>query len=346
MKKSVFENPAPLQNNYLPENFEDREEEAAALKAVFSDLAETSSRNIHLYGPRGTGKTHLTHHILEELPDKVNTCYVPCTKYDTEYKALKQVYKAVAQQEVNNGYHTSELQRKIEERTGALPTIIVLDEIDFALLNNGDSLLYFLSRMQSSENTSIITISPKQQELDTEERTQSSLQPQRIKFPAYTGEQIYEILLQRAKQALQQRTLHEEALTYIASTTSNAAYALTWLRTAAETTDQVINEKHVQNTANTAHRNYVDRLLEHFSEHHQLIYQAIEELTQEKDRTEIRSGSIYNRYQELCQTYNENTLSNRRISDYLKHLELLNLIKAEYHYGGNKGKTREIKLRS
>ena len=34
-------------------------------------------------------------------------------------------------------------------------------------------------------------------------------------------------------------------------------------------------------------------------------------------------------------------VSNRHISDFLKHLELLNLIEVEYHYGGNIGKTRK-----
>lgn len=37
---------------------------------------------------------------------------------------------------------------KIEDRTGAIHTVIVLDEIEFLLENNGDSLLYFLSRMK------------------------------------------------------------------------------------------------------------------------------------------------------------------------------------------------------
>lgn len=76
----------------------------------------------------------------------------------------------------------------------------------------------------------------------------------------------------------------------------------------------------------------------------QTIYQAIEELTLEREKPVIQTGSIYKRYKLLCQTYEEEPLSERRISDYLKHLELLNLIQAEYHYGGRKGKTREIQL--
>ncbi|MFB6199859.1 MAG: hypothetical protein ABEJ83_03195, partial [Candidatus Nanohaloarchaea archaeon] len=45
-----------------------------------------------------------------------------------------------------------------------------------------------------------------------------------------------------------------------------------------------------------------------------------------------------------CTAYDEEALSNRRISDYLQHLELLNLVEVDYYYGGEKGKTREISL--
>lgn len=335
----VIENMAPLKTQYLPEEFVDREEEAAALKSAFSNITETSSRNLHLYGPRGTGKTHLIHSVLEELPDKVNSCFVLCSRHDTEYKALKQIYQEVTREEISSGYHVSDLQRRIEERTGATETVVVLDEVDFLLLNDGDSLLYYLSRIENPE-LNIITISSNHSQLPLEERTKSSLQPQQINFPRYTGEELYEILRQRAEDALIPRSVHRNALTYIASTTSNAKRGLHLLRTAARQTDDIINEELIQKLQDHAYREYVEELLEPFTEHHAQLYEAIEELAEEHGNA-IQSGSIYSRYQENC---GEDALSQRRISDYLKHLEILDLIQAEYHYGGSKGKTREIKL--
>jgi len=342
----VIENPAPLQPDYLPENFVNREEEKTALQAAFSNPSKTSLRNLHLYGPRGTGKTHLLRSILKELPDRVQVCYIPCQRCDTQYKALKQIYQVLTREKINNGYHTSDLQREIENRVGQLPTAIILDEIEFALLNDGGSLLYFLSRLDNTENLSIITVSANHEELPVEERTKSSLQTQRIEFTRYTGETVYEILLERAQDALTSRSLEQEALTYIASTTSNTSLGLTWLKTAAQQAEQNITEEHTQELQSAAYRNYVDQLLGSFTEHHKRIYQAIQELHEEHDTEAIRSGAIYTRYQELSTTYNEDSLSNRRISDYLKHLELLNLIEADYHYGGKWGKTREILLRT
>lgn len=340
----IIENPAPLQTQFLPSKFVDREDEHAVLQASFSNITETGSRNLHIYGPRGTGKTHLTHSVLEETPSQVNTCYVLCSHHDTEYKALKRIYEEITNEEINTGYHVSDLQRKIEERTGAIDTVIVLDEVDFLLQNDGDSLLYYLSRHENKEKLSIITISPNQSELPVEERTKSSLQPQQVVFPQYTGEEMYELLRQRAEDSLTPRSVHQNALTYIASKTSNAKIGLHLLHTAAENTDDFIDEELIKEVQEQAYQRYANELLEPFTQHHKRVYQTIEELVEENEGEVIQSGKIYTRYQELCKAYKEDSLSQRRISDYLKHLENLNLIEADYHYGGTKGKTREIQL--
>jgi orc1/cdc6 family replication initiation protein len=332
----------PLEPDYIPNEFIDRENPETALSNL---LAEEGSRNIHLQGPRGTGKTHLTKSILKELSNtEVNTCYIDSRHADTQYKALKQIYRSLTGQQVNSGHHTSDLQRKIEERTGAIPTVIVVDEIDFLLLNDGESLLYYLSRLNNA-NTSIITISNHITELQNqiEERTYSSLQPYPIQLEPYTGEETFQILLQRAQQALKPQTLQRDALTYIASTTQNTRLAIQWLKTAATETSTVITENTVQQTREQAYNQCTAQLLDQHTSHHKLLYQAITGLDQKQKA--IQAGDVYQRYQELTQNYEEEQLSNRRISDFLKHLELLNLINAEYHYGGKKGKTREIKPR-
>jgi orc1/cdc6 family replication initiation protein len=341
MTSSIIADPEPLQPEYIPSKFIDRENTATALTNL---LGEDSSRNIHIQGKTGTGKTHLTQAALTQLPKDVNTCYIDCKHADTQYKALKQIYQKLAQEEINTGYHTSTLQRKIEERTGALHTVIVLDQTDFLLENKGEDLLYFLSRIKNNADTNIITISNQIKDLrkQVEERTYSSLQPYPIELEPYTGEETYQILYQRAQKALKQQSLQRQALTYIASTTNNIRLALQWLRTAAENSDTVITETTVQKIEENAYEQYAAQLLDHFTEQHQLVYQAIQELHNEQDT--VQAGDVYQRYQEICQTYEEKPLTNRRISDYIKHLELLDLIQAEYHYGGKTGKTRNVSL--
>jgi orc1/cdc6 family replication initiation protein len=344
MSRPPITNVEPLQPEYIPSKFVDRDKTRTALSNL---LAEDSSRNIHLQGPRGTGKTHLTLSALNQLSNEVNTCYIDCTSTDTQYKALKQIYESLTNEKINSGHHTSDLQRKIEERTSATQAVVVLDEIDFLLLNDGDSLLYYLSRTNNAQ-INVVTISSQITDLQdqVEERTYSSLQPYPLQLEPYNGEEIFQILVKRAQQALKPQSLQRQALTYIASTTQNTRLGLQWLKTAAKESDSLITETHVQQIQKKAYKRYTAQLLDQFSKHHQMLYQAITELSEEKqDRDTVRAGEIYQRYQELTDKYDEETtLSNRRISDYLKHLELLDLIQAEYHYGGKTGKTREITL--
>jgi Cdc6-like AAA superfamily ATPase len=231
------------------------------------------------------------------------------------------------------------------EKTELMQTTVVLDDIDFLLLNDGDDLLYFLSRMKTSNNVDLVMISSNHTGLEPqlEERTYSSLHPRRISFEPYTAEDAYQVLLERAQKALVDQSLQKAALTYISSTTQNISIGLQWLRHAAETTDTVITESHVRQVQQKAYEKYTGQLFKPFTEHHRLLYQAVQELNTEKDV--VKTGEIYTKYEELCDTYSQDKLSKRRLSDFLKHLKLLDLIEVEYHYGGSKGKTREVYLR-
>jgi orc1/cdc6 family replication initiation protein len=341
---NVLEDPTPLQLNYVPEEFQGRENEASSLKTTFAGGEEAPLPNLHVHGPRGTGKTQVVNSVFNDLPKRVSKAYVPCHRYDTQYKALKQICKAFSQ-DVDDGHHTSELQRRVGEQAEVIKTVVILDDIDFLLLNDGDDLLYFLSRLENSGNISVVTISSNTEDLESliEERTYSSLQPRRIGFEPYTGEELYQILAERAKKALASKSLQKEALTYIASSTSNLGKGLTWLQYAAKNAETTINEELVREVEDSAYQEYVNYLLDDFTEHHYLVYEAVFEASKEGENS-VRAGEIYEKYQELCQSTEKEALSNRRISDYIKHLELLDIVHADYYYGGEKGKTREVEL--
>ena len=72
----------PLKNSYIPETILDRETESERLKEALE-----RTQNIHIHGPRGTGKTLVVKKQLEKLDS--NTCYIYCQEQDTQYKVLK-----------------------------------------------------------------------------------------------------------------------------------------------------------------------------------------------------------------------------------------------------------------
>ncbi|MEF8880588.1 MAG: AAA family ATPase [Candidatus Nanohaloarchaea archaeon] len=330
---TVIEDSAPLQRKYLPDPVIDREKEQDQLEAGIHNL-----QNLHIHGPRGTGKTHLTEKAIKDID--ANTCHISCLKHDTQYKVLKQILQELTNEKVGTGHHTSELQRRIKKQVEVLETVLVLDELDFLLLNDGDDLLYFLSRLDADLGLVLVTANHEDLSEQLEERTFSTLQPQRIGFEPYSGEQIYEVLADRARRSLKPRSLRREALTYIASSTQNLTLALTWLQISAQQAEDTVTESLVKEVQEDAYQSHTKHQLQKLSQHHRLLYQGIEELDQ--DHEKIQTGKVYSRYKNLCKAYNEDSLSDRRISDYLKQLEQLNLITSQYHYGGQKGKTREI----
>jgi Cdc6-like AAA superfamily ATPase len=175
-----------------------------------------------------------------------------------------------------------------------------------------------------------------------EERTFSTLQPQRIGLEPFTGEDIYEVLADRARKSLKPQSLRREALTYIASSTQNLKIGLNWLRVSAHHTEDTITETLVKDVREELSQTYTKHWLQKLTDHHRLLYQAIEELDTEQES--IQTGDVYIRYKNLCQAYNEDPLTERRISDYLKQIEETGLIQSTYRYGGRKGKTREIRV--
>lgn len=133
------------------------------MKTSFAGSEEAPLPNLHVHGPRRTGKTQVVNPVFNDLPKRVSKAYVPCHRYDTRYKELKQICKAFSQDV--DGHHTSELQRRVGEQAEVIKTVVILDEIDFLLLNDGDDLLYFLSRLENSSNISVITISSNAEDL-------------------------------------------------------------------------------------------------------------------------------------------------------------------------------------
>ncbi|AZH26696.1 Cdc6/Cdc18 family protein [Haloplanus aerogenes] len=342
---ALIQNPAPLQANYIPASFVDREDTLSALREFFTVTMESGSTDLIIRGPRGVGKTHLVRRQLHELDDSVATCYVPCTRFNTQYKVLSRIHEQLLRESAEEGHHTASLQRKLDKRIGGLPTIIVLDEIDLLLLNDGNDLLYFLSRIDDRESLSLVLISNGQASLEewVEERTFSSLYPRTLTFEPYSSEEIFKILADRARKALAPRSLHKEALSHISSSTRNVGFALCWLQTAARNANETLSKPGVTDVYQEALDTYAGRLLSDFSQHHQLLYSAIVDLDEGADDG-IRTGKIYQRYRKLCRIESIDSLSNRRLSDFLKELEMLDLIQADYYYGGEKGKTREIRL--
>lgn len=311
---------------------------------VLSTVGETPGQNhLHLHGPRGTGKTVLARTALAACPDTVTTCYIPCITYNTQYKVLKQLYACLADETINHGYHTAQLHDFLGQRLTQEPLMLVLDELDFLLENDGNDLLYFLSRLAPNADLSIVGISANYPALSeaVDERTYSSLQPRHLPVDPYTADRAADILTQRVQDVSPDATVHADAVTAVTATTTNIALGLHWLAAALRTTDGPVTPTAVHAVRDDAVHRYRTTLLTDFTPHHTNLLEAIDRLT--AGDTRVTTGVVYDEYNDLCRTTGTAPLTIRRTSDFLRHLELLHLIDVTHHTGGETGKTRAIR---
>jgi len=346
MTDSLVETGPYLDPAHPPPDVFGRNDEQEVIRQVLPSETGGGKQNLHLSGPHGAGNSLLVNQALDELDERIATCSVSCTEKDTQYKVLRAITETVTGEDIGPGYHSSDLKRTIEDRTGVVPLVVVLDDVDFLLCNDGDSLLYFLSRLTDSEDVTILTISSHKTDLRdaVEQRTYSSLYPQTVELDRYGAEAVYRILSGRVERALRPRSIHRGALTYVASSISDIRFGLHWIREAVNRADNVVSEETVKESYADTCASYSSALLDDFTDHHRLLYDVIETEIDERTSGAINTGVVYERYQSRCKAKSLERLSNRRISDFLTDLELLDLVRVNYHYGGSEGKTRKIRI--
>lgn len=137
--------------------------------------------------------------------------------------------------------------------------------------------------------------------------------------------------------------LDREALTFLASRTRNIQLGLHWLTQARSSSMDRITIDVLRDVRPAAVQRYRDDLLSGATTHH-LLFEAINRLVTENG-DEVRSGMVYERYTDLCESTSRDGLSTRRISEYITDLALLDIIDVDKYAGGKFGRTRKIQLK-
>jgi cell division control protein 6 len=237
VNKGIFKDEFVFEENYEPNKIFHREYEIQEVISFFKSVSEGSTDNIDLCGPTGTGKTLIIKEIIKEFQKRfqdIKIVYINCAEDNTKTKVLNKFSRKLIDNKKVTGGFINTIETVLQTLRGS---IIILDEVDKVLLNDGNDLLYILS---NTSKISIVNISniPQWRKFITDNRIDSRMPPNQTLFHAYRKEELFDILKNRAEKGLKENTYTDEILNEIAKTiamtSGNAREAIKMLRRAAK----------------------------------------------------------------------------------------------------------------
>jgi cell division control protein 6 len=366
--RSLFKNKQVLQANYSPENIPHRDKEIEHIASILApSLLGQKTSNLFVYGLTGTGKTLSVQHVANELTKRAEDSKVLRIEYincklkkvaDTEYRIFAELINKLGGEVPKTGLPTDEVYRKfleLLEKNQEKLFIIILDEIDQAVKKISDDFLYNLMRLNSELNKTQITlvgISNDAKFLEmVDPRVKSSLSEEELVFPPYNALQLQDILRKRAESAFKSGIVSDGVIAkcaaYAAREHGDARRALDLLRVAGEIAERnsssKIEIKHIDEANDKIERDKILYIIENAPKQFQLVLFSIFCLSQNPSEG-IFTGDVFNYYDDLCKKTNDETLTQRRVSDILAEFDMVGLISARVISKGRQGRMREIKL--
>jgi len=359
-KESVFKDKKYLDHRFLPDRLPHREEQIRSIAKYWVEaLNGVTPPDITIYGKTGTGKTAVAKFAMKQLKEASKDCdvnirteYIRCTDYTTEYQVIARLCQQLGRDVPYRGWTKAEIVntfRNMFKKNAFgqdMILMVVLDEIDILLRNDGDGLLYTLTR---TDNVSILSISNYVEfKKFIKPRVRSSLRDREIVFPPYGAQQLVDILEERSKMSFKEGALDDDVIPLCAALAAkeegDARYALDLLRTAGEIADERDSDKvlgdFVREAKDYIEHNKITDIVLTLPSQQQRVLEAILYLTKRKE--EITSGRLYEVYKDISKG---DSVSYRRIFDFINELEMLGLISTNtVSRGRGKGRTNIINL--
>jgi len=364
----IFKNRETLRPDYIPDELPHRDKEIYKLAEILFHPLLRGDRpsNIFIYGYPGTGKTATTKHVFKMMKEKlaprlqlpVYSLIINCKIDDTNYRILKEINDFFNIPTPHTGLSLAELYSRIvkelKRRNGYF--ILALDEIDNFVKKSGDEILYKLTRINSEEISTKVSLIGITNDLHFKEyldpRVKSSLGEEELVFTPYTADQLRDILYARAKLALYENSYTDAAINLCASIAAkehgDVRRALDLLRVAGEiaerNNDDKIREDHVREAMRIMERDKIWEIVISLPFHSKLVLLVIA-LLQQKYLRECITGEVYEEYVRICKEIGQEPLTARRVSDIINELDMGGLIKATLASKGRYGRTKFISLR-
>jgi len=362
----IFADRDVLRHDYMPDTLPHRDEHIHRLGAIVAPALDGSKiSNTFIYGKTGTGKTAVARLVLSHLERRaaetgapIRVSYVNCRLAGTNYRVLADLCHAISVNIPFTGLASGEVFDRFRSAMASARQcmIVVLDEVDALVKrHNDDSLLYEMTRINESLRGSWIGIVGISNDLHFKDfldpRILSSLSEEELVFRPYLADELYDILLARARLAFIENALPESTLrlssALAAGEHGDARRALDLLRVAGELAEReganTVDEGHVKLAQHKIEEDRVAEVLRSLPLHSKVVLAATYLIN---DRTEggAITGDVYNVYEELCGITNVEPLTQRRVSGLLNELDIMGILNARVVSLGRHGRTKKIRL--
>lgn len=342
----IFKNERYLYPEFVPERLPHRDSQINSIVYAFNPILQGSKpHNIFVSGPTGTGKTVTIKYVLgqlEEYSDRAKSIYVNCFEFDSRNAILSRIASELEIVVPRRGLSTDEIYSKIIEKMKKISftPVVILDEIDqLANREEHSSLLYDLLRAveyQKNRFGVVILSNDSGFTAKLDARVKSSLLEERIEFPAYSPQQLKDILRERAEQAFMPNVLETEVINVAAA---HAAKNGGDARIAIESLWKAGREAEGENSPKVklSHlRTVLDKIMPSPSRSLGELSQQEKKLLKHIDENDgITAKELYEKVQGL---------SERRIRELLQRLEDKSIIKSKPFRLGRRGLTKKLFL--
>lgn len=353
-----FQNRNALLDDYTPDEMVGRDDELEEYHTALQPaINESQPDNIFLYGKTGVGKTAATKFLLDRLETAseqhdvpISTHIVNCDGVDTSYRVAVELVNSFRDEKISETGHPRSkvynlMWEAFDDHGGLI--IVVLDEIDHL---QDDSLLYQLSRARENDNISdarigVVGISNDLTYRDTlSPKVRSSLCERSINFPAYSADELEEVVRQRQSIAFQDDVLADGVIplcaAFGAQESGDARKALDLLLKAGDIANEddaeMVREEHVRRGRSLLQEEEITRGILGPNMHEKILLYALASYVSSDD-SPVRSRTLYRRYERFCTEAGHDSLTSRWMHDHLDELEMLGLIDVEKRNEGSSG---------
>ncbi|MGO9644527.1 MAG: ORC1-type DNA replication protein [Candidatus Bathyarchaeia archaeon] len=361
----IFAQRDVLRHDYIPSHLPHRDEHIQRLAGILAPaLHQSKISNVFVYGKTGTGKTIVTKFVLDKLQKKaqeigapVKITYINCRLAGTNYRVLAEICRAIGVEVPFTGIAVGELLDRFSSGISADRTalLVALDEIDALIKHADDSLLYELTRINENLNSSWISVVGISNDLHFKEfldpRVLSSLSEEEVVFRPYLADELFDILMERAKVAFQEGALDENSIRLCAALAAgehgDARRALDLLRVAGELSERErashVQETHVREAQQKIEHDRVSEVLKSLPAHSKILLVGAYLLSNHLPGGAI-TGDVYEVYHELCATSDLEPLTQRRVSGLINELDVMGILNARVVSFGRYGRTKKIRV--